>query len=67
VAWTALLSPLGTRKQSSLVAGATSEKRHKQSFHEIFAMIRKDQVARIPANDIKTQRILIASLFAIAV
>ena len=41
--------------------------RHKQSFHEILAMIRKDQVARIPANDIKTQRILIASLFAIAV
>jgi hypothetical protein len=30
---------------------------HKQSFHEIFAMIRKNQVARIPANDIKTQRI----------
>ena len=32
---------------------------HKQSFHEIFAMIRKNQVARIPANDIKTQRIQI--------
>ena len=31
------------------------------------AMIRKDLVARIPANDIETQRILIASLFAIAV
>jgi hypothetical protein len=31
------------------------------------AMIRKDQVARIPANDMETQRILIASLFAIAV
>jgi hypothetical protein len=30
---------------------------HKQSFHEIFAMIRKNQVARIPANDIKTQPI----------
>jgi hypothetical protein len=30
-------------------------------------MILKDQVARIPANDIKTQRVLIASLFAIAV
>jgi hypothetical protein len=44
-----------------------SRKRHKQSFHEIiFAMICKDQVARIPANDMGTQRILIASLFAIA-
>jgi hypothetical protein len=31
-----------------------------------FAMIRKDQVARIPANDMETQRIMIASLFAIA-
>jgi hypothetical protein len=30
-------------------------------------MIRKDQVARIPANDMETQRILIASLFAIPV
>jgi len=40
---------------------------HKQSFHEIFAMIRKDQVARISANDMETQRISIASLFAIAV
>jgi hypothetical protein len=30
-------------------------------------MIRKDQVVRIPTNDMETQRILIASLFAIAV
>jgi hypothetical protein len=41
--------------------------RHQQLSHEIFAMIRKNQVARIPANDMETQRILIASLFAIAV
>jgi IS6 family transposase len=34
--------------------------------YEIFAMIRKSQVARIPANDMGAQRIFIASLFAIA-
>jgi transposase-like protein len=34
--------------------------------HEIFAMIRKGQGKRIPANDMKAQRTLIASLFAIA-
>jgi IS6 family transposase len=34
--------------------------------YEIFAMIRKGQVARTPANDMGAQRILIASLFVIA-
>ena len=34
--------------------------------YEIFAMIRKGQVKRIPANDIGAQQTLIASLFAIA-
>ena len=34
--------------------------------YEIFAMIRKGQVKRIPANDMEAQRTLIASLFAIA-
>ncbi len=34
--------------------------------YEIFAMIRKGQVKRIPANDMGAQRTLIASLFAIA-
>ena len=34
--------------------------------YEIFAMIRKGQVNRIPANDMGAQRTLIASLFAIA-
>jgi len=29
-------------------------------------MIRKSQVARVPANEMRTQRILIASLFVIA-
>jgi transposase, IS6 family len=36
------------------------------SGYEIFAMIRKGQVKRIPANDMEAQRTLIASLFAIA-
>ena len=36
------------------------------SGYEIFAMIRKGQVARIPANNMGDQRIFIASLFAIA-
>ena len=36
---------------------------HKQSFHEIFAIIRK---ARSPANDMGAQHMLNASLFAIA-
>ena len=34
--------------------------------YETFAMIRKGQVKRIPANDMEAQRTLIASLFAIA-
>ncbi len=34
--------------------------------YEIFAMIRKGRVASIPANDVGSQRIMIASLFAIA-
>ena len=34
--------------------------------YEIFAMIRKGQVASILANDMGSQRIMIASLFAIA-
>jgi transposase, IS6 family len=34
--------------------------------YEIFAMIRKGQVAAIPATDIGAQRLLIASLFAVA-
>jgi transposase-like protein len=36
------------------------------SGYELFAMIRKGQVKLIPANDMGAQRILIASLFAIA-
>jgi len=42
---------------------ASEKPAHKQSFHEIFAMIRK---ARSPANDMGAQHILNASLFAIA-
>ena len=34
--------------------------------YEIFAMMRKDQVAAIPANDMKAQGAFIASLFSIA-
>jgi hypothetical protein len=34
--------------------------------YEIFAMIREGKVVRTPANDMGAQRILIASLFAIA-
>jgi hypothetical protein len=59
--------PAWERAEECTKGGPNTPVRHKQSFHEIFAMIRKDQVARIPANDMETQRILIASLFAIAV
>jgi hypothetical protein len=34
--------------------------------YEIFAMIRKGQVAQIPTNDMEAQGALIASLFVIA-
>jgi IS6 family transposase len=34
--------------------------------YEIFAMIRKNQVAAIPANDMEAQRTFISSLFAVA-
>ena len=34
--------------------------------YEIFAMIRKGQVAEIPANDMEAQRTFISSLFAVA-
>jgi transposase-like protein len=34
--------------------------------YEIFAMIRKDQVPAIPANDMGAQRTFIASLLAVA-
>jgi len=34
--------------------------------YEIFAMIRKNQVAPIPANDMGAERTFIASLFAVA-
>jgi IS6 family transposase len=34
--------------------------------YEIFAMIRKNEVAAIPASDMGAQRTFIASLFAVA-
>jgi hypothetical protein len=65
--FTSAVSPLFIQLLKNPRPASTTVLRHKQSFHEIiFAMIRKDQVARIPANDMETQRILIASLFAIA-
>ncbi len=40
--------------------------RHIIAGYEIFAMIRKGQVAEIPANDMEAQRTFISSLFAVA-
>jgi transposase, IS6 family len=34
--------------------------------YEMFVMIRKNQVAQIPANDVEAERTFIASLFAVA-